>query len=182
MVQHLLLVFGVAPALALGAPLRHWPVRAPVADPVPSGRLVALGTAWLIVTLYVTHLPVVYDRALELPVLHVVEHSAYLLAGLAFWAPVVAVDPLPIRASHGQRLVAVAATGPFTGLLAAAIATADRPIYPAQRTDLADQRAGASIMWITHMLVVAVALIALALDWSHEEEHHQPHPGDVSVS
>ncbi|MEA2297969.1 MAG: hypothetical protein QOF77_905 [Solirubrobacteraceae bacterium] len=120
--------------------------------------------------LLATHVPVVYDAALRDPVLHAVEHAAYLWAALLFWAPVAAVDPVPHRLSPvgaiGYLLVAMI---PMSAVGAALIST-DSVAYSAYLAParslgvsaLADQRTGATVMWLGGSLVLIAATLLAA--------------------
>jgi putative membrane protein len=46
-------------------------------------------------TMYLWHIPALYDAALEHPLIHVLEHFAFFGAGLALWWPL--VQPIPMR-------------------------------------------------------------------------------------
>ena len=46
-----------------------------------------------------THVPAFYDLTLRAPVVHAGEHALYLWAALIFWAPLIAVDPVPHRSN-----------------------------------------------------------------------------------
>jgi putative membrane protein len=46
-------------------------------------------------TMYLWHIPALYDAALEQPLVHVVEHFSFFGAGLALWWPL--VQPIPMR-------------------------------------------------------------------------------------
>ena len=46
-------------------------------------------------TMYLWHIPALYDAALEHPQIHVLEHFAFFGAGLALWWPL--VQPIPMR-------------------------------------------------------------------------------------
>ena len=48
-------------------------------------------------TMYLWHIPALYDAAVEHPLLHVLEHFSFFGAGLALWWPL--VQPIPMRRS-----------------------------------------------------------------------------------
>jgi putative membrane protein len=48
-------------------------------------------------TMYLWHIPALYDAALEHPLIHVLEHFSFFGAGLALWWPL--VQPIPMRRS-----------------------------------------------------------------------------------
>jgi putative membrane protein len=118
-----------------------------------------------------THFTGLYELALRDPFVHVLEHLAYLLAGLAFWIPLVAVDPLPRPPGPAARLVWLLAAMPPMGLVGARLLTGSvaYPSYP----DLADQRMAAGLMWGTGSLLMSVALVAIVFSALVREEQRQ---------
>ena len=163
MAQHLLLGLVAPLLLAAGAPVRlalaasrrrRW-VRALHALPLRP----AVGWAAFTAVMLGTHLTGWYELALENPFVHAFEHLAYLLAGLAFWIPLVAVDPLPHAPGPAARLVWLLAAMPPMGLVGAHLLTGTvaYPSYP----DLADQRSAAGLMWGTGSLLMSVALVVI---------------------
>ena len=170
MAQHLLIVFVAGPLFAMASPIRRWGGRSVAAMPTRAGwQILALGTVGLVGVLYVSHAPAIYDGALRSDPLHVLEHVAYLLAGFAFWEPVLSVDALPRIAGHGQRLVAVVMLGPLLALLAAVLVSADRPLYPAQHATMRDQRLGGTLMWIAPMVAVLATAMWIFFSWAAAE-------------
>jgi cytochrome c oxidase assembly factor CtaG len=200
MVQHLLLILGVAPLLVYGAPLlpvllalppavrrdvgvlRHaplvgWSVRT-VMHPLVVWGLHAL-------VLWTWHLPGLYRAALEDPLLHVLEHSSLLLTAIAFWYLVMATGARR-RLALGPAVLFVFTTGLQSGALGALLTFASRPLYPLHVhgarawgvTPLADQELAGLIMWIPAGAAYLVAMAALLLAWLKDLE--RTHPG-ISV-
>jgi putative membrane protein len=179
MVQHLLITMLAALGLVAGAPMTLALKALPGAGRralarVLHGRVGAcLGhpvVAWsgFAAVLLVTHLPAVYDLALHDPPLHALVHGLYLWAALLFWAPVVAVDPVPRPLSAvGAVAYLVSAMAPMS-VIGAALVTSAHVAYPhyvatARALDvsaLADQHAGGAIMWLGGGLVMVVATLA----------------------
>ena len=110
--------------------------------------------------------------------IHALEHTAYLVASLLFWWPVIGLDPGPRRLSHPGRILYVFLAMPVTALLGLAITSADRVVYPyyaaasplVGASALADQHLGGAIMWEGGMFVMVPALGLLLLDWFRHEE------------
>ncbi len=74
------------------------------------------------------HVPVAYDAAIAHPVVHVVEHSCFALAGLLAWTQV--IDPARRRRlSVGQRAMFAFGMLIASGLLAEVL-VAIHPLYP----------------------------------------------------
>jgi putative membrane protein len=171
MAQHLLLGLVAPLLLALGAPGRLATRRgfARVLHAIP----LRPWNGWLIWTAVMvgTHFTGVYELALRDPFVHVLEHLAYLVSGLCFWIPLVAVDPLPHPPGPAARLVWLLAAMPPMGLVGAKLLSnaVAYPSYP----DLADQRTAAGLMWGAGSLLMSVALVAIVFSALLREEARQ---------
>jgi putative membrane protein len=106
MIQHVLL--GDLAALCFVASLTG-PLLRPVLALKPVARLrvlvhplVAL-PLWAL-NLYLWHLPVLYESALEHDAVHALQHVCFFAAGALMWAPVVEVLPGPIWFGTGAKL------------------------------------------------------------------------------
>lgn len=164
MVQHLALIFGVAPllAFALPRPRSGSPVRA-LANPVVVVILHA-------VALWAWHLPVLYDKALEIAPLHAIEHGSFLVTAFLFWC-VVAARWQPVH--QLKRAAVVFVTGLQSAALGAILVFASEPLYEAHLatsgshglTPLEDQQLAGGIMWIPPGVVYLVLTLALFLSW-----------------
>jgi putative membrane protein len=180
MVQHTLLLLAAPPLLAAGAPVSlalralrpagrrrlAAALRHPVARVLghPAAGFAALAGAMLGV-----HLTPLAEAAARDGALHAAEHAGLLLAGLAFWMPLVGADPGPHRAGVAGRLGwLLAAMAPMGALSAVLLTAAPRsPHYAATAAaagvdPAGDQRAAATIMWVGGSLLVTVALLVLA--------------------
>ncbi len=190
MVQHIILTLVAPPLIALGAPItlllrlarpetrRRWIL------PVLHSRVVrALSfpvVAWVLFAgvMWATHFSAVFDRALEDPLVHYVEHAAYLGAGFLFWWPAIGLDPTPWRMSHPVRALYVFLQMPQNTFLAVAILSATTPLYAHYATlarswgpsPLADQQAAAGIMWFVGDLLFLAAILGLVAAWMRHEE------------
>lgn len=174
MVQHLLVAMVAAPLLAAGAPVRlalralRRPGRRRLASVLHSraARLIgqpACGWAAFTAVMLGTHLTPLYGLALRLPFVHALEHMAYLVAGLAYWAPLVGADPLPSRPASAGRIAWLLASMPPMGLLGAWLLSG--PLRYAEYAGpgaLADQRVAASVIWAGGSLLLALATVVLA--------------------
>ncbi|MDQ2964899.1 MAG: cytochrome c oxidase assembly protein, partial [Chloroflexota bacterium] len=190
MVQHILLTLVAPPLIVLGAPItlllrlsrpetrRRWIL------PVLHSRAVrALSfpvVAWVLFAgvMWATHFSPVFGRALEDPLVHDLEHLAYLGAGLLFWWPAVGLDPAPWRMSHPVRALYLFLQMPQNTFLAVAILSATTPLYehyvtlvrPWGPTPLADQQAAAGIMWFVGDLLFLAAILGMVAAWMRHEE------------
>jgi putative membrane protein len=185
MVQHLLLMSVVPPLLLLGLPivpmLRGLPrslvkaVLGPLFSAQPllkAGRFLTRPvTAWLTmnVTFLLWHVPAAYDYALWNEPWHRLEHTCFLVASLLFWWPV--IQPWPARrhvVGWGMLLYLLSADFVNTAL-SAFLAFCDRPVYryylmrpnPFHVDPVADQAAGAVIMWVFGSVVFLIPAVAI---------------------
>jgi putative membrane protein len=185
MVQHLLLAMVAPPLLALGAPvtlvLRSASprVRRRMILPVLHSRVVRLiaspVVAWPVfaMAMWLTHFSPLYEAALEDPTMHIAEHLVYLAAGLLFWWPVVAADPIPWRMGYGARLAYVGLQMPVNAAVGLAIYFAPTVLYPHYATivrswgpdALTDQQIGGVVMWGAGDLLLLVAVPAVVAAW-----------------
>jgi putative membrane protein len=201
MVQHLLLTLIAAPLLVLSAPaatlVRGSPrtIRAAL-GPVHrllrrTGWVRALrhpGAAWLlhVLALWIWHAAVLYDAALEHPVIHALEHTTFLVTGVLFWRTVLGVRAVRVPAGLGVLLVFGMAMS--SALLSVLLTFARNPWYSAYATTthpwglepLADQHLAGAIMWIPAGLVHVVAALGLLVAWlrgTEDGERSGPAPG-----
>jgi len=172
MVQHLLVMLVAAPLILLSAPVTRvlratrGRMRFRVAGllrsrpfQVVSHPLVTWGSFALV--MWVTHFSPIYQLAVENELVHLAEHSAYLVAALLFWTPVIGLDPARHKLSWPVRIAYLLLALPLQSFLGLALYSSERPLYAAYPS-LDDQRLGALIMWIGGDLLFVVA-IALAV-------------------
>jgi cytochrome c oxidase assembly factor CtaG len=164
--QHLVLIFGVSPLLALGfspsSRLRSSVVTAPA--------VVVIAHA---IALWAWHLPVLYDAALENAPLHALEHACFVATGTLFWGLVAgrwrSADQL-------RRAGAVFVTGLQSAALGAIIVFASEPLYESHlhlaheggMSPLEDQQLAGGIMWVPPGVVYLVVTLGLLLSWMNE--------------
>ncbi len=191
MVQHLLLVFGAAPAIILAAPITLL-LRAATPDvrnrwilPALRSRVVRVVghplVAWLLFTfvMWGSHVSPLFDAALRDPLIHDMEHGLYLATALLFWWPVVGRDPSPYRLPYPARVFYLFAQMPLNSLLGVAILFSDQVLYPHYATTgrpwppspLEDQQLAGAVMWGVGDAFFLLAILLVLADWMrHEEE------------
>jgi cytochrome c oxidase assembly factor CtaG len=180
MVQHILLLT-VAPALLLlGDPLlpllRGLPDawRRSLVAPLLRWRSLRAAVHWLVhplaalllssIIFWSWHLPTVYQLALRVPAIHLVEHAAFLAGGLLFWYPVVLPWPGRPRWPSGAMIPYLLAADVQNTVLAAVLTFSDRVLYPSyqfhgratEAAALADQVLAGVIMWVPMSVVYLV--------------------------
>jgi putative membrane protein len=194
MVQHMLLLDAVPILAILGfTKVILRPLTRAVRD--LEQRAGALAHPAFAVLLYVGviwawHIPSAYDLAVRHPLVHVLEHLTFLLAGSLYWWHLLS----PIRAR--QRLqglgpvVYMASTKLFVGALGMGLAFAPSALYPYYEhlprvwglSAGVDQSIAGLIMAVEQSLVMGVALVVLfvrALTQSEREQQRRERYGLV---
>jgi putative copper resistance protein D len=119
-------------------------------------------------SLFVLYFTGLYDLSLRNQQVHQLVHLHFLVAGLLFFWMVVGVDVVRARLPYGACLLCVLATVPIHAFLGIALMSSGRPLFSAHT--LADQRAGAGILWaVGDLVTLVVGGIVLAQWMSHEE-------------
>jgi cytochrome c oxidase assembly factor CtaG len=108
-----------------------------------------LGTIWL------SHLPAVFDYVAARPLLHETEHLVFFALGLLFWSRALDSPPFHARLTHWRRLSYFAVAALAEAALALLVLAAKSPLYttyeqvsprPEHLTVLQDQQLGGAIM------------------------------------
>ncbi|MBB5328544.1 cytochrome c oxidase assembly protein [Tunturiibacter gelidoferens] len=194
MVEHLLLMSFVPPLLLLGYPqvplLRGIPHVITVRLLAPFLRMKWLRTlghfltkpvvAWLAMnlTFLVWHIPTAYDFALEHEHWHEFEHICFLATSILFWWPLIRPWPTTSRYPGWIMLPYLVLADIVNTALSAFLAFCDRPVYtyylerpnPFHIDPIADQRAGAVIMWVLGSLIFLVPAIFVTFRLLHQEK------------
>jgi putative copper resistance protein D len=178
-VQHLLLSMVAAVLFVLSAPItlalqagsrttQHRIVRVLHSGPVhvlthPVTVLALFGG-----TLFVLYFTGLYDLSLRSQPVHELVHLHFVVVGSLFFWMVVGVDVVRNRLPYGACLLCVMATVPIHAFLGIALLSSRAPLFAGH--SLADQRAGAGILWAAGDLVtLVVGGIVLAQWMAHEE-------------
>jgi putative copper resistance protein D len=132
-------------------------------------------TAWVIFAgvTWASHFSVLFDAALEDPLVHDLEHALFLGSALLFWWPATAVDPAPWRIAHPARIAHVFLQMTQNTFLAVVILNAANVLYPHYATlgrpygidPLDDQRLAAGVMWIAGDAIFLLAIMVLVATW-----------------
>ncbi len=189
MIQHILLTLVAAPLIAGGAPITlllrfsRPEFRRRRILPILHSRVVKALThpvvSWLVFAgvMWGTHFSPVFNASLEEPLVHELEHAAYLIAGLLFWWPIVGADPSPWRLPYPVRAMYAFLQMPQNTFLALAIYSASEPMYPhyatLQRTwgpsVLEDQQLAGGLMWVIGDLTFLAAILFVVVQWMRQE-------------
>jgi len=199
MVQHILLLLVAAPLLALAAPSSTLLRGSPLGVRQASGRwrrrlrltqrnlrgLRHPATVWLlhVGTLWFWHAAIPYDAALDNELLHVVEHTSFLVTAVLFWLVVIGARS-PGRVPNGLGVLLVFGMAMQSVFLSVLLTFARTPWYAGYATtttpwglaQLADQQLAGVIMWIPAGLVYLAAALALMVTWIQGTER-----GDMAL-
>jgi len=119
--------------------------------------------------MYLWHVPVMYEAAVQNPIVHVIEHASFFTAGVAVWWPL--VQPVPMRRRlTGLTMVTYIATAKF-GLAALGLylTWSNNLLYDYYGgvprvwglDAIEDQNAGGAIMMVEQSLTFVIALVVL---------------------
>jgi putative membrane protein len=187
MVQHILLLTIAPGLLLLGQPLL--PLLRGLPDPVrrslvaPLLRLRSLRAAaralmhplasllLASVIFWSWHLPTLFQVALRVPAIHVVEHASFLAGGLLFWFPVVQPWPSRPRWPRAAMIPYLLVADVQNTVLAAVLTFSDRVLYPfyefhspaTEAAALNDQVLAGVIMWVPMSLAYLVPAALLTI-------------------
>jgi len=189
MLQHMLLILGVAPLLLAGTP--GWLLRDFLASVHLTGfvrwarhPLIAFFGFNLIFAL--AHLSSVYELTLASEPLHALEHVIFIGTAMLMWMPVLSPVPdiAPPYPPLGQVLYLFLQTIPasLVGALLTATSTAYYVTYlgAARITPLSpveDQQLGGLLMWVGGGLYFLIATGVVFFAWASREEAADRRPG-----
>ncbi len=191
--QHMVLLFVAGPLLALGGAglplllgspravrrrLAGWRGSALGRRARASAVLPVLAVAAHTAVLWGWHLPSAYTAALQVPLLHALEHASFLAIAIWFWMHL--CTPGRHRLHGGVAVGYVFVTALPTAALGAFLTLASSPIYPAQTGlgagALAEQQLAGLVMWVPAdvlYLAVCAALVLLELGGLHGAERDE---------
>jgi putative membrane protein len=116
--------------------------------------------------MYAWHVPVMYDAALNHPAIHVLEHTAFMSAGLLYWWHL--LSPIRSRRRLGGMgpIVYMLSTKLLVGLLGIAITFAPNALYGYYKghppiwglSAAVDQELAGAVMAIEQSIVMGIAL------------------------
>ncbi len=149
--------------------------------------------AWLIgvATIWIWHIPSLYNLTLQSDTLHIFEHLCFLVSGVIFWWPILA--PLPESRMPALMVVPYLFASAAASILLGILETFSGPgIYPAYISPediyhllpllrgrlglnpVIDHQLGGLMMWVLGGLVYLVVLLGKLGNWlGHEEEQEQ---------
>lgn len=193
MAQHMLLGMVAPFFLALGAPITlalqassrstqsgllrilHSQPIAVITHPLVAWTLMAVSS-------FVFYFSSLYELSLRHDWLHALAHLHFVLIGVLFFWPAVGLDPQPHRLSYPARLLYVLFAVPFHVFLGLAMLSSNPPLahdfYASLHrtwgpTLMADQRAGAGIVWAIGDLFGLVPGAVIVAQWVRHDQRRQ---------
>lgn len=190
MLQHLLLLLVVPPLLLMGTPER--PMRALLEKPAFARVEKILAkplVAWFlgVITIWVWHLPLLYNAALASENIHILEHTLFLVTGTIFWWPV--LSPLDDHRIAPLFIIPYLFAAAVANSTLGVILTYAKPgLYPAYLhpedeigalslirqgwgiTPEIDQQLGGLLMWVPGGLAYFIGIIGALMRWYGQPE------------
>ena len=177
MVQHLVLTLLVPPLLIAGTPgamlrptLRYRPVRA-IAE-----RITRPLMCFLIfnVTMAAWHLPPMYNTAMALHWVHIIQHLMFMSVAVLMWWPLMSPLPELPRLSYPGQVLYCFLLGIPMSIVAISITYARDNLYPAYASaprmwgidPLEDQLIGGLIMWIPGGVFFIIVMSIVFYKWA----------------
>lgn len=193
MIQHLLLTLVAAPLMLAASPVAAYlwslpsDVRYTVAGSLArrgrTGRLMRKLTfprsALLvyILTMYVWHLPPMYQTAIHHESVHYLEHLMFFGAAVLFWWPIAGPAPVRSQLTYPQRLLYLIVALTPSAALGAWLTLVDTVLYTHYEATPVhwgleakeDQSLGGLIMWVPGNFVLVGAATVLFFKWYENE-------------
>ena len=193
MLQHLLLTLVAAPLLLAASPVAAylWSLPVGVRHTVAESVSQRGKTGWLmrkltfpkvaiivyILTMYIWHLPTIYEAAIHNEPLHYFEHLMFLTVGVMFWWPVVGPAPMRTPLSYPQRLLYLMLAFTPSAALGALLTLVGTVAYSHYETTplhwgleaQEDQNIGGLIMWVPGGFILLGAATILFFKWYEAE-------------
>jgi cytochrome c oxidase assembly factor CtaG len=141
----------------------------------------AFAAALYIGAIWAWHVPAAYDAALRHPLVHVLEHVTFLLAGSLYWWHLLSPIRGRMRLGGLGPIAYMASTKLFVGALGMGLAFAPSTLYPYYDhharvwgiSAAADQAIAGVSMAVEQSLVMGVALVVLFIRALAESEREQ---------
>ena len=193
MTQHMILLAIAPPLLLLARPMPQYmlalPARmrrrvGPWLGRIYGGMAATPVLAFLAhgLVIWLWHLPLPYQIALEHRLLHDAEHLMFFATGLWFWWSLIAPGRLG-QGGFGTASVLAVLTMMHTGMLGALMTFAPQLLYPehpagfAGFDQLSDQQLAGLLMWVPGGLIYMTAALALSSLWLRRVGPSQAPPG-----
>jgi len=188
MVQHLLLMFVVVPCWIKGVP--PWvyePIRKHAWSRWMLTWLPRVLPAFLLATLIIGlwHMPAFYNKTLEDPFIHALQHQFFLVAGFLFFWPLMSPVSWSPPLSPPLKCVYLFLQTIPSGVIGAMITYASPGLYPHYQqasvrpwgiSVATDQQISGLLMWVGMNTVFLVLISIIFLRWAGDEERKEHLP------
>lgn len=193
MIQHLLMTLVAAPLMLAASPVAVylWSLPADVRYTVAgslarrgrTGRIMRkltfprVAITVYILTMYVWHLPAMYEAAIHNESLHYLEHLMFFSAAVLFWWPIAGPAPVRSQLSYPQRLLYLMLALTPSAALGAGLTLVGTTLYTHyEATPMhwgvgakEDQSIGGLIMWVPGNFILVGAATVLFFKWYESE-------------
>lgn len=181
MAQHMLLIVVAGPLLALGR--IGIPINAAIAAVSPASasalslprkglRLLLMPSVVFVLhgaIIWIWHVPLLFELALRIELVHILEHLSFLFAGYWYWTVLIRHGE---NEGYGSAALSALSTLMHTGLLGALFTFAQRPMYATYieaqgsvELALQDQQLAGLLMWIPMGACYLIGGLAFAAAW-----------------
>jgi putative membrane protein len=134
-----------------------------------------------VAVIWAWHVPAAYDTAVRHPLVHILEHASFLLAGSLYWWHLLSPIRARLRLDGMGPVVYMVSTKLFVGALGMGLAFAPSALYPYYEhlprvwglSAHDDQAIAGLIMAVEQSLVMGVALVVLFMRALSESERAQ---------
>lgn len=134
-----------------------------------------------IAAIWAWHVPAAYDLAVRHPLVHILEHVTFVLAGSLYWWHLLSPIRARLRLDGMGPIVYMASTKLFVGALGMGLAFAPSALYPYYVhharvwgiSAIEDQGIAGLIMAVEQSLVMGVAIVVLFVRALAESERRQ---------
>ncbi len=141
----------------------------------------AFAVVLYVVVIWAWHIPPAYDLAVTHPLVHVLEHTSFVIAGSLYWWHLLSPIRARLRLGGMGPVVYMASTKLFVGALGMGLAFAPTALYPYYAhharvwgiSALEDQSIAGLIMAVEQSLVMGIALVMLFVKALSESEREQ---------
>ena len=146
----------------------------------PLASPVAAIVLWVSV-MYLWHVPALYDAAVEHPLLHLLEHVSFFVAGVALWWPLIQPVPMRRRMTGLQPVWYIGAAKGALGVLGIFLTWSTTAIYPYYEdtpriwglSPIEDQNVAGVIMMLEQSVTLAIVLVVVFVRMLGESESEQ---------
>lgn len=183
MIQHiiigdiasLMMVFGLTGPMI--APLLHIRVTRPLRKLTHPVLALVLWT----LDLYVWHLPVLYQLAIRVDLVHAAEHACFLWFGLVLWIALIGPLPKPAWFATWGKLFYVVGVRLIGGILGNILIWTQTVVYPVYKASdaarglnpVSDQNIAGAIMMVEQMILTILLLGWLFYRFALQDEQRQ---------